>query len=291
MKEVKTIAVIGLGLIGGSILKGLKNKGFRLLGISRREETVNLAVEEKLIAEGSINIDLCAEADVIFVCTPINKTIETINLLSSKVKPETIITDAASLKTDIMNFVNNFPTPIRFIGGHPMAGTENKGLESSFGTLFEGAKWVLTPSDNSTEEDSAKLSSILEKLGAKIITADPVQHDKAVALISHMPLLISLELFRTVDNYHDREISKLALTLASSGFRDMTRLAATNPELAKDMLLQNKANLLESIRAFKKYSEELEGLLSEDEKGFLSLSEKSVSARKQMYSSEGKNVL
>jgi prephenate dehydrogenase len=291
MAEIKSIAVIGLGLIGGSILKSLKNKGYELLGVARRKETIEQALAEKIINEGSTNPDLACKADIIFVCTPINKTIETIKLLSSKVKPETIITDAASLKRDILDFINTSRSPIRFIGGHPMAGTENKGLDASFENLFEGAKWVLTPSKWSTQEDLNNLSSVIEKLGAKIIIADPLQHDKAAALISHTPLLLSQAIFGMVDDYPDKNISELAMILAAGGFRDMTRLVSTNPELSSDMLFQNKANVIEAVREFKKYLDELEKELMDNEENFVKFSEKLASKRKKMYSAEGKNIL
>ena len=291
MSEVKTIAVVGLGLIGGSILKGLRGKGFKLSGIARRNETIVQALSEKIIDEGSINLDLACKADLIFVCTPINKTIETINYLSSRVKPETIITDVASLKGNILDSVNTSQTPVKFIGGHPMAGTENKGLESSFETVFEGAKWVLTPSKWSNQQDLANISSVIEKLGAKIVIADPDQHDKAVALISHTPLLLSQALFRMVENYSDKDVSKLAMILAASGFRDMTRLASANPELSRDMLTQNKANVLDIVKEFKNCLEELEKELVENEDNYEKIIEKIAFQRKQMYSFEGKNIL
>ena len=291
MSEVKTIAVVGLGLIGGSILKGLRGKGFKLSGIARRNETIVQALAEKIIDEGSIKLDLACKADLIFVCTPINKTIETINYLSSRVKPETIITDVASLKGNILDLVNTSQPPFRFIGGHPMAGTENKGLDSSFETVFEGAKWVLTPSKWSNKQDLANISSVIEKLGAKIVIADPAQHDKAVALISHTPLLLSQALFRTVENYSEKDVSELAMILAASGFRDMTRLASANPELSKDMLTKNKANVLEIVKELKNCLEELEKELVENEDNYEKIIEKIAFQRKQMYSFEGKNIL
>ena len=291
MTNIKSIAVIGLGLIGGSILKGLQGKGYELFGISGRQETIEQALKEKIINEGSTNIDLACKADMIFVCTPINKTIETIKLLSSGVKPETIITDAASLKADILDFVNASPTPLRFIGGHPMAGTENKGLDASLENLFEGAKWVLTPSKWSNEEDLNVLSGVIEKLGAKTVIADAEQHDKAVAFISHMPLFLSQALFETVENYPDKNISELALSLAASGFRDMTRLAAGNPELSKDMLIQNKANVIKFVNELRKYLDKFEKELMEDEENFVKIIEKIALKRKKMYSPEGKNLL
>lgn len=291
MKEIKSIAVIGLGLIGGSILKGFKGKGFELIGVARREETIKHALLENIIDKGSIDISLAYEADLIFVCTPINKTVETIEMLAGNVKSEAIITDVASLKADIIDFVSNNHAPIRFIGGHPMAGTEDKGLEASSENLFDGAKWVLTPSKWSNQEDLEAVSSVIEKLGAKIILADPLQHDKAVALISHMPLFLSEGLFGTVENLEDKEISSLAMILAASGFRDMTRLAATNPELARDMLIHNKSNVLEAVRNFKNFIGGLEKELVENEENFVKIIEKIVVQRKKMYSSQGKNIL
>ncbi len=290
MAEIRTIAVIGLGLIGGSVLKGLKNKGYKLLGIARRQETIEQALNEKIIDEGSVDINIACEADLIFVCTPINNTIETIKYLQEKVKAETIITDAASIKGKIINFANSGGF-MRFIGGHPMAGTENKGLEESSESLFVGAKWVLTPSKRSSEDDLSSLSAVIEKLGAKIIIADPVQHDKAVALISHMPLFLSQALYNFIKNYPDEEISRLALCLAAGGFRDMTRLAATNPELAQDMLIENKSNVLESIQELQKHLDMFKKELSENGESFVKLSEELAVERKKMYSPDGKNVL
>lgn len=291
MAEVKSIAVIGLGLIGGSILKGLKNKDYELTGVARRKETINQALAESIIYRGSTSLDIVSDADIIFVCTPINIIIDTISALKQIAKPEAIITDAASLKGGIMDFVHSSEKPFRFIGGHPMAGTENKGLDSSSEKLFEGAKWVLTPSKWSNNNDLQTLGSVIKKLGAEIVIADPVQHDKAAALISHMPLFLSQALFDTVNNYSDKNVSELALKLAASGFRDMTRLASANPELSKDMLVQNKSNVIKAANELKKHLDGFENELEGNEEDFIKTIETIASQRKKMYSPDGKNIL
>lgn len=237
---MKTIAVIGLGLIGGSIIKGLKNSNYRVIGVSRTQSTIDKAIAEGLISPGSIE-----EADLIFICTPINKTIDTIKQTAKIAKPGAIITDVASIKGEIMDFVNSSPEPISFIGGHPMAGTEHKGLDASFETLYKGAKWVLTPSRWCS--DTSLLEEIIVKLGAKPIIADPHKHDKAVALISHMPLFLSQALLNFVKDHPEAD---LAMELAASGFASMTRLAKTNPELATDMLSCNKLNIDSALKEF-----------------------------------------
>lgn len=291
MAEVKSIAVIGLGLIGGSILKGLKNKGYELTGVARRKETINQALAESIICRGSTSLDIVSDADIIFVCTPINIIIDTISALKQITKPKAIITDTASLKGRIMDFVDSSEKPFRFIGGHPMAGTENKGLDSSSEKLFEGAKWVLTPSKGSNNDDLQTLGSVIKKLGAEIVIADPVQHDKAAALISHMPLFLSQALFDTVNNYSDKDVSELALKLAASGFRDMTRLASANPELSKDMLVQNKSNVIKAVNELKKHLDGFEKELAGNEEDFIKTIETIASLRKKMYSPDGKNIL
>lgn len=237
------VGVIGLGLIGGSILKGLKNKKYRLTGTSRNPETVKKAVEQGLISGTNIE-----DADVIFICTPINKTIDTIKDVAGRAKPGAVITDVASIKASVMDFVNNSPEPINFIGGHPMAGTEHSGLDASFETLYEGAKWVLTPSK--WQSDTKILEEIIIALGAKPVIADPYEHDRAVALISHMPLFLSRALLGYVQEHKE---SELAMELAAGGFRSMTRLAHSNPELATDMLSCNRTNILSSMDEFIDY--------------------------------------
>lgn len=287
---MKTIAVVGLGLIGGSIVKKLKkDTDYRLIGVSGRQETVDSALQEELIAEGSIDISLVKDADVIFVTVPVHKTIPILKDVFAVAKQEAIITDGASVKGSIMHFVNSNPTPVNFIGGHPMAGTENKGLESSFAELFEGAKWVLTPSKWATLEDMHTLAAIIKQLGAETITANQYEHDRAVALISHMPLLLSQALYSLVAGYPDEGVRELAMQLAASGFRDMTRIAATNPELTLDMLGENKENIVAALEKLIMQAGSLSTLLDNRE-SYSEVSHKIADSRRMMYSPDGKNI-
>ncbi len=290
MQKDLTIAVIGLGLIGGSILKKLKNTKYKLIGVSRSPETIHKVIQQGLVSEGSTDIEIIRDVDIVFVCTPINKTVQTLITVRNTVKPKTIITDAASLKGFILDFVNTSDTAVNFIGGHPMAGTENKGIDASFEKLFEGAKWVLTPSIWTTERDIILLEEVIKELGANPVIADAHEHDKAVALISHMPLLLSQVLFSLVKNYPDKNIGKLAMRLAASGFRDMTRLAATNPELAGDMLSENKPYVIESLKELVAGASEMQNLLSGNEKVFYENYLENAECRAKLYSPEGKNI-
>jgi len=290
MSEIK-IAVIGLGLIGGSILKALKEKDYYLIGVSRSQDTIDKVKNENLANEASTNLEIVANADIVFVCTPINKTIDIVEKVSQIVSKQCIITDVASLKGFIMDHFRANEEKINFIGGHPMAGTENKGIDAAQNGLFEDAKWVLTPAEWSWNKDIQKLKKVIEDMGAKVIIADPYEHDKATALISHMPMLISQALFGMVNSYPEKNIRDLALKLASSGFRDMTRLACSNPEMANDMLSLNSKNIDTALNKVFEYAQKLKADFNINDEKFLKDFEQTINARKAMYNSNGKNSL
>ena len=162
-----------------------------------------------------------------------NKTLEILDKLEEILPPDTVVTDVCSLK----GFVSKKARPYKFVPSHPMAGTEHKGFENSFEGLFRGAKWVITPVFG---EDS-RLVELIEELGASPVITTPEKHDEAVALISHMPMVIAQAIFKTAAE------NPLALEIAASGFRDMTRLAMSNTEMANDMVQINSENIQISI--------------------------------------------
>jgi len=218
------IGVLGLGLIGGSIYKNLIYLGYDVIGVSKSQS----GVEENIYTDRNI----LSSCDVIFVCTPMNQILDDLKDLENYVSKETIVTDVASLK----GFVSQHKYNYNFIPSHPMAGTEFSGFEHAFSGLFKGAKWVIT-----AKEVPAKLEKIIKDMGAEIIIADPIEHDKAVALISHMPLVVSQALYLTVK---DNELAKV---LAASGFRDMTRLSLSSETMACDMVKMNSNNIQKAI--------------------------------------------
>ncbi len=217
------IGVIGLGLIGGSIFKDLKKLNYDVIAVSKSQNGENIYKSYE---------DL-KDRDLIFVCSPMNKTLDILDKLENYLTPGTIVTDVCSIKS----FVSKKERPYKFIPSHPMAGTEHKGYENSFEGLFKGAKWVITP----IFAEDEKLVEIIKQLGATPIITTPEKHDEAVALISHMPMVIAQAIFKTAQE------NELALQIASSGFRDMTRLAMSNTEMANDMVQMNSENIQTSI--------------------------------------------
>ena len=217
------IGVVGLGLIGGSIFKDLKKLNYNVIAVSNSQ-----------CGEGIYkNYEVLKTCDFVFVCSAMNKTLEILDKLEEILPPDTVVTDVCSLK----GFVPKKARPYKFVPSHPMAGTEHKGFENSFEGLFRGAKWVITPVFG---EDS-RLVELIEELGASPVITTPEKHDEAVALISHMPMVIAQAIFKTAAE------NPLALEIAASGFRDMTRLAMSNTEMANDMVQINSENIQISI--------------------------------------------
>ncbi len=201
------IGIIGLGLIGGSIYKDLKALGYDVV---------------KRSAQG---------CDIVFVCRPMSMTLETLDELETIVEPQTIVADVCSLK----KFVCEKPRPYRFVPTHPMAGSEKKGFENSQEGLFQGAKWVITG------DCPPELLEIIEKLGAQPVFMDADEHDRAAALISHMPMVVAQGIFLAAQD------NPQAMQIAASGFRDMTRLAMSNEVMAADMVNMNAQNIQSAL--------------------------------------------
>ena len=266
------IGIISLGLIGGSILKALADKGCELITVTRNPITIESA--KKYTPFVSDEITTLKDCSTVFVCSPMNKTIEILDSLETIVRPDTIVEDVCSQK----KFVMQKKRPYIFIGSHPMAGTENNGFDSSFKELFEGAKWVLTPISDTKTEDINKLKDIISIMGAIPIVCNAQEHDETAALISHMPMLVAQALMKTAMG------NKLALKLASSGFRDMTRLALSNTEMAEDMIYLNRQNIKNKVDDMLK---NISILLSDDYVTQIKLIKE---CRSKMYNQAGKNI-
>lgn len=215
------IGIIGLGLIGGSLFKEL-SEVYDVIAVSKSQSGDRIFKSYEALKD----------RDIVFVCTAMNATLKVLDDLENVLSPETIVTDVCSLK----EFVCKKQRPYRFIPSHPMAGTEHKGFENSFKGLFKGAKWVVIGS-----EAIKPLLEVIDRVGAKPVFATAEEHDKAAAMISHMPMVVAQALVLAAKD------NPLALEMAASGFRDMTRLALSNEEMACDMVNMNHKNIEQSI--------------------------------------------
>ena len=177
------IGVVGLGLIGGSIFKALKEK-YEVVGVSSSVQEENV----------SNDYNALKECDIVFVCSPMNATLEVLEKLNNILDSNTVVTDVCSLKSFVSQKTYNF----KFIPSHPMAGTEHSGWSNSFPELFNGAKWAITPLNNEISPEQEILETLIKELGAEPIITSADEHDKAVALISHFPMVVAQALCENI---------------------------------------------------------------------------------------------
>ena len=243
------IGIVGLGLIGGSIGLDLRSRGFDVFGVSSRQQTCDRAQARGVVSEASIHLSLMAAADVVFICTPLGLIEPIVRDLVPYLSPHTIVTDVGSVKTPIVQAVSSlWPN---FVGGHPMAGTAESGIEAAVPDLFVGRPYVLTPQAQTPTAAVDRVEEIARLLGASVYRCSPLDHDRAVAWISHLPLVASATLVAAGVREGDRHIVNLAQHLASSGFRDTSRVGGGNPELGVMVAKYNREELLRSLSIYR----------------------------------------
>ena len=245
MNNVSRISIIGLGLIGGSLAKALKraHPELHITGMDVRCAYLENALSESVIDEASDNLKQAVEnAQVIFLCTPVANILECLETIVSYAATDAIISDTGSTKLNIMEKAQSaMPLRAHFIGGHPMTGSERSGFNASISHLFENAYYVLTPTPTTPREALEKLITLVSSTGAIPVVMDASKHDYIVGSISHLPHVLASSLVNTVIGIYDPE--QYRLKLAAGGFKDITRIASSNPEMWRDISLSNKKHL------------------------------------------------
>ncbi len=254
------IAIFGVGLIGGSLALCFKGKpGITVMGHAHRPESLKRMEERGVVDMATLSMEEAAQdADFIFLCVPVGKLEDYLQRLSGmSLKPGCIVTDVGSTKASVVSCAATLASPgVHFIGGHPMAGSERSGVEAASTLLFENAYYVLTPPLDVPEAAYERLAQLLSYTKAQIVRVDPVMHDQIVGAISHLPHIIAVALVNQVRGYNgDNELYRL---LAAGGFRDITRIASSDPLIWRDILLSNREVLLGLL---KDWNREIEGFV------------------------------
>jgi prephenate dehydrogenase len=235
------IAIVGVGLIGGSIGLALRKRRLakEIVGIGRRAASLATAKRVGSITASSTNLAKgVADADLVVICTPVDCIVEQVQLVASAA-PGALITDVGSTKA---NIVAGLDRTIRFIGSHPITGNEKRGPQHAAADLFVNRTVIITPSDDSRPGDVRQLKKLWSSLGAKVVSMSADEHDRVVAGISHLPhLLASAIAAATPDRY---------VTLSAGGWQDTTRIAAGDPALWRQILLANRDHLLTALDQF-----------------------------------------
>jgi prephenate dehydrogenase len=247
MEPWRSVAIVGVGLIGGSIGRALIERRLaeRVVGVGRNKATLERAKELGAITQWSTDLAAgTAESEVVVVCTPVNKIAEQVREIAASAAAGTLITDAGSTKAAIVAAVGKLPPGVRFVGSHPLAGSEKTGVEHSTANLLEGRVVVVTPRPATTETDLEDVAMFWQSLGATVMAMSPAEHDRALATTSHVPHVVAAALAKITP-------AEL-LPLTAGGWRDTTRIAAGDAALWTEILLQNRDSVLRTLSRYEK---------------------------------------
>ncbi|TNE57198.1 MAG: prephenate/arogenate dehydrogenase family protein [Alphaproteobacteria bacterium] len=247
------IALIGIGLIGSSIAHGARAKGLarEVVGTARSEETRKVALEHGVVdAVYESAAEAATGADLVILCVPVGAMGNVAKEIAGSLKPGTIVTDVGSVKAKVVEVVApQMPEGVHFVAGHPIAGTEQSGPLAGFAELFEGRWCILTPTDETDVAATEKLKSFWEALGSDVEVMDPAHHDLVLAITSHVPHLIAYNIVGTAADLEEVTRSEV-VKYSAGGFRDFTRIAASDPTMWRDVFLNNKDAVLEMLGRF-----------------------------------------
>jgi prephenate dehydrogenase len=257
------IAVVGTGLIGGSIALGLRASGpdMHIVGYDPERAAARGALERGAVTEVASSPEAATRgADLVILALPIDRVPDACDSLGPAVGAQTVVTDVGSAKSEVVRHGEG-AFGDRFVGGHPMAGSERHGIEAADGRLFQGAWWILTPTATTSSNSYSAVTEIVARLGAKPVAVAPDVHDALVARLSHLPQLTASAIVEVAARAGDRDA---LLGLAASGFRDVTRIAASNPDLWVAILKSNRASVLEALEGLRGRLAEVAEMMAAD---------------------------
>jgi prephenate dehydrogenase len=259
------VAVVGLGLMGGSLAAALRERTVcgQVWGVARRQNTIDEALERGLIDGGTVHLaDGVNDAHVVVLATPVRTILTQIRELRTLLSPGTVLLDLGSTKGLIVEAMEGLPPHIQCIGGHPMCGKERSGIEAADPMLYEGAPFVLVPLDRTVEATKEMARELVAAIGARPLFLDGRRHDRLVAAISHLPYVLSTTLMSTA--MEAAQDDSMLWELAAGGFRDTSRVAASDVDMMLDILMTNSEPVLTLLHTLEGY---LTGLRSDLEEG------------------------
>jgi len=275
------LGIAGLGLIGGSLALALRRKpgSPEIWGYDRRAEPTRLALSRGAIDRICGERDL-ASCDIVMVCVPVIRSLPLIRRIGGRMRPGSVLTDAGSVKERIVNAgMQGMAAGAEFLGGHPIAGTENSGFSSADPDLFEGRTAILTPVEGNSAEAVRRIEALWRRAGSRVVRMDPKMHDHVFAWVSHLPHAVAYALVHSVATLD----SKVPLGYSAGGFRDFTRIASSNPEMWKDIVLQNRKEVLRAAAQYRKSFADLTRMIrTGDEDGLIAYFRKAKTTRDRM---------
>lgn len=291
--NISRITIIGLGLIGGSLgmaLKRANRNDIEITGCARRIQVAERAVKLGAVDKTEARLEKAvADSNVVIVATPVMSVRGVFQQIADHLPENAIVSDVGSTKYEIMQWAEQIlPSTIDFIGGHPMTGKETSGIDAAEADLFDGCIYCLTPSGKAGKESVNAMERLAKSIGASPVFIDPIQHDRLVAGISHLPLLLSSALVAMLaDSGHWSNMSKLA----ASGYRDTTRLASGNSDLYMGICTTNRQAIIEWLDRYIAQLKECRRLIAEDEEALREFFIKAGQIRSDWLHNDGRRFL
>lgn len=261
------VTIIGLGLIGGSLAQALRESGDvrTVSGVDSDPGSVDYALEKGIIDEGSTNLgEAISAAEVIVAATYVGTIADTVRSAVPHADDGALITDVGSVKSGIVREIEGFiPERLGFVGGHPIAGTENSGVRNADPALFRGKRCILTPADKTSPELKEKAIALWRLAGSEVYEMDPDAHDRVFGLVSHLPHAAAYALVDAILSSDDPDT---LLDFAGGGLRDYTRIASSSPEMWVDIMTANRDNLLAALKQLRSSLGKIESALEKDDR-------------------------
>ncbi|MFW5691086.1 MAG: prephenate dehydrogenase [Chloroflexota bacterium] len=262
----KRLAIVGLGLMGGSLALALRDTAACIVGVERDPQARAYALENGIVDEATDDLRAGVhDADTVILAAPVRAILDLLNnRIGSYLRSNTLLVDIGSTKADICESMGKLPIGVQAIGGHPMTGKERSGIAESDATLYQGKPFVLCPTRRTTPATRGRALALVARVGALAVEMDAARHDRVVATISHVPYLLSAALMATAERQAERDPA--VWTLAAGGFRDMTRLAGSDITMMSDITSTNTQAIAELLAHFRVQLALLETMLiSRDE--------------------------
>ncbi len=251
---INRLTIVGVGLIGGSLARALKERNLvgEVVGVNRTRASLAKALELGVIDHWTTSATQgVRDADFILVATPVLTIPRIVEDFAQALSVGAVVTDAGSVKgTVVAPCEALMPEGVHFVGGHPIAGTEHSGVEASFATLYEGSRAILTPTDNTDRGALDRVRWVWEAVGAQVETMDVATHDRVLAATSHLPHLVAYNMVNTLADLED-DIRAEVFRYAAGGFRDFTRIASSDPAMWRDICLSNRESILDVLARFR----------------------------------------
>lgn len=258
MSTFNKVAIIGTGLIGGSLALAIKKRHLakEIVGVSLHKESLNIALKRKIIDRGSLSLEIIKGADLLILATPVEVIITQKEEIAKIITKECIVIDVGSTKEKIVaSLEKEFPN---YLGAHPLAGSEKRGIAYADGAIFDNSLCILTPTKKTAKPVLEKIKNLWLRLGTRVVLLSPKKHDEVLSFVSHLPHVIAFSLINS--------IPENCLKFASGGLKSSTRISGSDAILWRDIFLSNPRNLLKAIGSFEKNLLKIKSLIRKNDK-------------------------